>query len=159
MRRGNAKEGVSVLMSERIWLYVKEIRRVSSRIMRVGICIKEEFWSVIVLYAAGMERSEEERDGFWEQLKGCIAICEDRGKVMVIVDTNATVGVSEMEGVVGKFRASRLNENGRKLIELSAEKKLSAGNKFFEEEDILKFTWVSGVDGHKSLLDLIVVPE
>ena len=30
---------------------------------------------------------------------------------------------------------------------------------FFEKKDIHKFTWASGVDDHKSLLDLIGVQE
>ena len=40
----------------------KEIRRINSRIMYMGIGIKREFWTVIVLYAPGMERSEEGRE-------------------------------------------------------------------------------------------------
>ena len=34
----------------------------------------------MVVYAPGMERLEEEKDGFWEELKGWIEVCEDRGK-------------------------------------------------------------------------------
>ena len=56
--------------------------------------MKREFWTVIVVYAPGMERSEEERDLFWEELKGCIDVCEDRGKVVIIGDMNAKVGIS-----------------------------------------------------------------
>ena len=33
------------------------------------------------------------------------------------------------------------------------------GNTFVEEKDIHRFTWASGVDVHKNLLDLIVVEE
>ena len=33
------------------------------------------------------------------------------------------------------------------------------GNTFSEKKDIHKFTWVSGMDDHKSLLDFIVVQE
>ena len=51
-------------MNESIWMSVKEIRRINSRIMYEGICIKREFWTVIVVYAPGMERLEEERDVF-----------------------------------------------------------------------------------------------
>ena len=40
-----------------------------------------------------------------------------------------------------------MNENERKLIEISTEKRLSLGNTFFEKRDIHKFTWVSGMDG------------
>ena len=35
---------------------------------------------------------------------------------------------------------------------------MSLGNTLFEK-NYIKFTWVSGVDGRKSLLDLIVVQE
>ena len=72
---------------------------------------------------------------------------------------NARVGDNEVEGVVGKFGVSGVNENGRKLIEMCTEKKLGLGNTFFEKKDIHKFTWVSGVDDRKGLLDFIVVQE
>ena len=38
-------------------------------------------------------------------------VCEDRGKVVIIGDMNARVGDSEVEGVVGKFGVSWVNEN------------------------------------------------
>ena len=37
-----------------------------------------------VVYESGMERSEE-RESFWEELKGCIKAYEDRGRALVIV--------------------------------------------------------------------------
>ena len=81
--------------------------------MYVNICIKRELWTVIVVYAPGMERSEGESDVFCEELKGCIDVCEDRGKVVIIGVINARVGDSEVEGVVGKSGVSGVNENGR----------------------------------------------
>ena len=69
-----------------------------------------------------MERSEGKRDGFREELKGCIEVCEDRGKVVIIGDMNARMGDSEVEGVVGKFGVLGTNENGRKLIKLCRER-------------------------------------
>ena len=49
-RRENAREGVAVLMNEHIWMCVHEIRRINSRIMYAGVCIKREFWDVIIVY-------------------------------------------------------------------------------------------------------------
>ena len=49
-------------------------------------------------------------------------------------------GYSEAKGVVGKFRVSGRNEDGRKLIELCTKKKLSEGNMLFEKKYIHKFT-------------------
>ena len=77
------------------------------------------------------ERPEEERDNFWEELKGCIEVCEDRRKVVIIGDINARVDDSEVEGVVGKSGVLGANENGRKLIEMCSEKRMSVGNTFF----------------------------
>ena len=78
---------------------------------------------------------------------------------MITGDMNARVGDSEVEGVVGKFGASGANKNGRKLMEMCTEKRLSAGNTFFEKRDIHKSTWVSGVGDRKSLLDFIVMQD
>ena len=47
-------------------------------------------------------------------------------------------------------------ESGGKLIDLWLEKKMIVGNKFFEK-GIYKFIWVSGIHGHKSFLNLILV--
>ena len=59
-RRRKEIEGVAVLMNERIWMSAKEIRRLNSNVLYVGLRIK----SVTAVYAPGMEGSEEERDGF-----------------------------------------------------------------------------------------------
>ena len=91
-RRGNLREGVAVLMNERIWMCIKEIRWINFRIMHVELCIKRRFWNVIIVYVSGMERSEEEIDCFWEELKWCIELWEAREKVVAIGDMNARVG-------------------------------------------------------------------
>ena len=52
---------------------------------------------------------------------------------------NARVVDSEAKGK-GKFGVSGANENGRKLIVLCIEKRLSVGNTIFEKKDIHKFT-------------------
>ena len=38
--------------------------------MYVKLGMKREFLSAICVYEPGMERSEEERDIYWEELKG-----------------------------------------------------------------------------------------
>ena len=38
-RRGNAREGVEILMNERVWMCVREIRRLNLKIMYVRISI------------------------------------------------------------------------------------------------------------------------
>ena len=44
-------------------------------------------------------------------------------------------GAGEVEDIVYNFWVSGMNENGRKLIELCTERKLSMGNKLFYKKD------------------------
>ena len=64
-------------------------------------------------------------------MKGCIEVCEDRVKVVVVGNMNARVGDSKVEGVVGKCGVSGVNKNGRKLIEMCTEKRLSVESTLF----------------------------
>ena len=121
------------MVNEHVCICIRVIRRINSRIMYAGICIKKEFWTVIVVYALGMERLEEERDVFWEELKRCIDAYEDRGKVLIIGDMNVRVGDSEVEGVVGKFGVSGVYENGRKLMRVVYRKQTKCGENIFCE--------------------------
>ena len=47
---------------------VKEVRRVSSWVMYLKFSIRRECWSMISIYAPGMERTKE-RERFWKELK------------------------------------------------------------------------------------------
>ena len=42
---------------------------------------------------------------------------------------------------------------------MCTEESLGVGNTYFKKKNIHKFTWVSGVNNRKSLLDFIVVQE
>ena len=55
----------------------------------------------------------------------CVEAYEDKRRVLAIAYMNARVGDCRVEGVLSKFEISRMKENGRKLIDLCMEKKLS----------------------------------
>ena len=46
-----------------------------------------------------MERSQEERDRFLEELKRCIEACKDKAGVLAIRTMNDRVGDNEVESV------------------------------------------------------------
>ena len=77
-------------MNERVWICVREIRRINLKIMYVSIRMKREFWTVIIVYTPYTRNGEirEEIDWFWEEMKGCIEVCEDSGKVVIIGNMN-----------------------------------------------------------------------
>ena len=74
--RRTARERVAVLMNECVWLCVREIRKINSRIMYASICKKMEFWIDSCVCPRNGEFSGGERS-FWEELKRRIEVCED----------------------------------------------------------------------------------
>ena len=155
--RTRAKEGVAVLLSQEMWESVIECKEVNSRLMWVRLKVGGERWVIISAYGPGSERCEEERNGFWEELSECIGSFEERERVVVLGDLNARVGEEPVEGVIGEFGVPGVNENGEKLVDLCIERELVIGNTWFKKRDIHKYTWESGVDGQRALMDYVLV--
>ena len=65
-------------------------------------------------------RNGEIREGV---IKGVFKACGDKRRKMVIGGMNTIVGDHKVEGVVGKFGKSGMNENGIKLIGKAREEK------------------------------------
>ena len=69
-----AREGVAVLLSEWMLKLVVEWKEVSSRIMWVRVRLGRECWAFVSAYGPGSERSDEERDEFWNELVNCVGM-------------------------------------------------------------------------------------
>ena len=136
---------------------VKEYKCVSSRIVWVKLNIRGEKVVVVSAYGPGMERSESEREQFWENLNVCLAGFDENERVTVLGDLNAKVGERERGEVVGKFGVPGVNENGECLVELCEERSMIVGNTWFEKKLINKYTWERENGNDRSLLDYILV--
>ena len=109
VERGHGREGVALLLSDRVIGCVMERREVSSRIMRVKMNLAGEVWVIVSVYGPGSEKSVEERETFWGQLNDCVEALEGQGKVVVLGDLNARVGNISIEGVIGNFGVDGVN--------------------------------------------------
>ena len=66
---------------------------------------------------------------------------------------NAKVGDHEREGVAGKYGVPGVNENGERLVEMCAERRMIIGNTWFQKRLFQKYTR-EGEDGQeRSLID------
>ena len=131
VERGRAREGVALLLSEWMGNKVVEWKEVSSRLMWVRVRMGRECWAFVSAYGPGCERSEEERDEFWNDLTRCVDGLSTRNYVVVLGDLNARVGDGEVEGVVGKYGVPGENESGERLLDMCVEQELVIGNSFF----------------------------
>ena len=138
--RCRAREGVAVMIRRRLWGSVSEYKCVNSRLMWLRMKVGGKKVVIVGVYGPGMERSETERETFWENLNECISGFRENERIIVLGDMNAKVGDHEREGVIGKYGVPGVNENGERLIEVCAERRLIIGNTRFQKKLIKKYT-------------------
>ena len=162
VERGRAREGVALLLSEWMENKVVEWKEVSSRLMWVRVRMGRECWAFVSAYGPGCERSEEERDEFWNDLTRCVDGLTTRNYVVVLGDLNARVGDGEVEGVVGKYGVPGENESGERLLNMCVEQELVIGNSFFKKKEINKYTWIRVANGRvieRALMDYVLITK
>ena len=162
VERGRAREGVALLLSERMRRRVVAWKEVSSRMMWVKIRIGRECWAFVSVYGPGSERTEEEREGFWSELSDCVESLRKSSYVVVLGDLNARVGDEEIEGIMGKYGVPERNESGESLLNMCVENDLAVGNSFFKKRMIHKYTWVRIERGRvteRALMDYVLITK
>ena len=153
---------MALLLSEWMLDKVVEWKEVSSRLMWVRVKLGRECWVFISAYGLGCERSEEERDEFWNELARCVDGLSRRNYVVVLGDLNARVGAREVEGMMGKYGVPGENESGKRLLHMSVEHELVIGNGLFKKSRINKYTWIRIAGGRvveRALMDCVLVTK
>ena len=138
---------MALLLSEWMGNKVVEWKEVSSRLIWVRVRMGRECWAFVSAYGLGCERSEEERDEFWNDLTRCVDGLSTRNYVVVLGDLNARVGDGGVEGVVVKYEVPGENESGERLLDMCVEQELVIGNSFFKKKGINKYTWIRVANG------------
>ena len=131
VERESAREGVALLLSDWMVNKVVEWKDVSSRLMWVRVRMGRERLAFVSAYGLSCERSEEERDEFWNQLTRCVYGLSTRNYVVVLGDLNARVGDGEVENVIGKYGIPGENESSERLLDMCVEQELVIRNSFF----------------------------
>ena len=159
---GRAREVVALLLSEWMVNKVMEWKEVSSRLMWVRVRMGRECLAFVSAYGLGCERSEEERDEFWNELTRCVDGLSTRNYVVVLGGLNARVGDGEVEGVVGKSGAPGENESGKRLLDMYVEQELAIGNSFFKKKGVNKYKWIREANGRvieRALMDYVLITK
>ena len=157
--RCRAREGVAVMIKRRLWGSVSEYKCLSSRVLWLKMKVAGEKVVIVAVYGPGMERSENEREAFWETLNECLGGFGENERVIVLGDMNAKVGDREREGVIGKHGVPGVNENGERLVEVCMERRMIIGNTWFQKKLIQKYTREGENGQERSLIDYVLVDE
>jgi len=159
---GRAREGVGLLLSDRVKQCVIEWKEVNARMMWVKLKVSGETLVCISAYGPGSERDENERNEFWKEMSECIESFGVNVNVIVLGDLNARVGDEVIDGVVGKFGVPGRNESGECLIDMCLEQEMIVGNTCFKKKNVNKWTWVRVDHGRvidRAVMDYIIVPK
>ena len=157
--RGHAKEGVVIVFSEEMWRCVKEYKCINSRILWVRMKVGRSNLFVVSAYGPGSEKSEEDRDEFWENLNECVKTCKVNEDLFVLGDLNARVGNSNDGKVIGNWGVPAVNVSGQSMYEFCVENEMMIGNTWFRKKRIHKYTWVRDNGSDKALMDYVIVKQ
>jgi endonuclease/exonuclease/phosphatase family metal-dependent hydrolase len=155
--RQRAKEGVAVLLSDRMWECMMEHKEVSSRMMWVKLKVGGIKLVVVSAYGPGSERGDEEREYIWTELNECIEGFGANVRVVVLGDLNARIGNQEVDGICGKHGVEGVNESVIQLLEMYAEINMVVDNTWFRKKKINKYTWVRDNGSNRALMDYVLV--
>ena len=116
--------------------------------------------TVVVYYAPQEDKSEDEKDEFYERLNNTVQETPRHDVLIVLGDLNAKVGQDNdtREQTYGREGLSQeTNDNGERLIEFCEYNNLTIGGTIFKHKEIHKYTWTSP-DGHtKNQIDHIMI--
>ena len=138
---------------------MKEYKCINSRLMWLRIKVAGKRIVIVCVYGPGMEKSETERERFWETLNECLSSFGENERIVVLGDMNAKVGNRSRDGVIGIHGVPDVNENGERLVEMCTERRMIVGNTWFEKRLIHKYTREGENGQERSLIDYVLVDE
>ena len=108
---------------------------INDRIMTMRIPLKENrYVTLISVYAPTMTNPDETKELFYQQLDEVIRKVPKQDKLILLGDFNARVGTSSelWHGVIGQHGIGQENSNGKLLLTLCSQHKLSITNTLFQ---------------------------
>ena len=89
------------------------------------------------------ERGAKEREKSWNDFGRVVDGVSNEYKLYVLGDLNGWVGDIMSAVIIGAFKVAGENDDGRRVIDLCAERELCVGNAYFEHKSLHKYTRVA----------------
>ena len=129
----NTRNGVDIILGEKLIDHVLQVNRKSDRIMRIQMVIAEKKMNIIYVYAPQVGCSDDEKLTFWEELDDVLQSIPDKEGLVVIGDFNGHVGMerADLERWHGGHSYGILNDEGRAVLQCAQMYDLAICNTFF----------------------------
>ena len=151
--------GVAIMISARANRALMELTPISKRIIKARFYSKYKKLSVIQTYAPTNDAVDEEKDGFYNQLRGTISSCNRHDMIVLMGDVNAKIGSNNAnrEEVMGKFGVGVMNDNAERLCDFCSANGLIITGALFSHKEIHKLTWRSPDGKTVNQIDHVIV--
>lgn len=122
---------------------------------------KDNYLNVISVYAPTLDKSDDIKDKFYEEVSLCLDRINAREQVLLLGDFNARVGrdYEAWPGVLGRHGVGNMNSNGQLLLSLCAQYGLAITNTMFRLAAKYKTTWMHPRSKHWHLIDYAIVRQ
>ena len=147
-----ATGGVGILLSNAAEKVLSDVTRISDRIIKATFAGNPET-SIIVAYSpTNVREHQDEANSFYNELRQAIDATPPHNLLMILGDMNAKISSAHTKHALNK----KINENGKRLIELTCEKSLLITNTMFQKRNGKQWSF-EDPKGNRSLLDYILV--
>ncbi|CAG9136099.1 unnamed protein product [Plutella xylostella] len=133
---------------------------ISDRITTLRLhLLNNNFLNIISVYAPTLDKADDIKDQFYEELTQCLNGVRPRDQVLLMGDFNARVGqdYEAWPGVLGRHGVGNMNNNGQLLLSLCAQFDLAITNTMFRLPAKHKTTWMHPRSKHWHLIDYAIV--
>ncbi|XP_021750528.1 craniofacial development protein 2-like [Chenopodium quinoa] len=136
-RNGGARNGVNVILDERLLKEVIEVYQKNDRLIRVKLLCGKEIVNVISTYTSQVGLDAEEKRHFWEDLDEVVQGVLHLEKLNIGGDLNGHVGASRdgYESVHGGFGYGQRDAGGEVIMDFSQSYDLILANTWFKKRD------------------------
>ena len=116
--------------------------------------------TLISVYGPTMQRAQEEKERFYENLGECVDDAKNDG-IIILGDLNARVGKDWLlwPSVLGKHGVGSMNSNGLMLLEFCSRHQLTIMGSMLQLKDSLKTTWQHLRSKHWHQIDHVLANE
>lgn len=135
---------------------------ISDRIMTMRLPLEKNMYATLIsVYAPTMTNPDENKEAFYQQLDEVIQGVPAEDKLIILGDLNARIGSDDTTwtGIIGQHGIGHENSNGKLLLTLCSQHKLSITNTFFQLKDAHKTTWMHPRSKHWHQIDFIICKQ
>ena len=139
------KFGTGFVIHKRVKHLVMSFEPKSPRMCSLRIRGKLFNYSIINAHAPIEDKTDSEKDAFYDELRKLYDACPKRDVKLIIGDLNLQIGKEAICYLtIGKEAFHQeSNENGKRLIHFAASRNMVIGSTLFQHKEIHKMTWRS----------------